>query len=90
MVIVEIITVDKVGRVVLPKETRDKLQIENGTKLLVVEVKEDTLVLKKLNIQEMKKQLDMDLENVDLEGLLKRVRVDTNEKVKGAYPEILG
>ncbi len=86
----EIITVDKVGRVVLPKETRDKLQIENGTKLLVVEVKEDTLVLKKLNIQEMKKQLDMDLENVDLEGLLKRVRVDTNEKVKGAYPEILG
>lgn len=88
MVIVEIISVDKIGRVVLPKETRDRLGIDESTKLLIAEVKEDTLVLKKLDVTEMKKQLAADLKDVDLVDLLRKVRDETNEKVKRAYPEI--
>jgi len=84
----EIISVDKVGRVVLPKETRDRLRIDEGTKLLMAEVRDDTLVLKKLDIEEMRRQLDLDLEDVDLAGLLEKVRDETNEKVRRAYPEI--
>lgn len=88
MVSLEIVSVDKVGRVVLPKRTRNRLRIDEGTKLLIAEVKEDTLVLKRLDVEEMKRQLALDLKDVDLVGLLKKVRDETDEKVRKAYPEI--
>jgi hypothetical protein len=54
----------------------------------VAEVKDDALLLKKLDLDEMKKQLSRDLEDVDLEGLFRRARDETNEKVRKAYPEV--
>jgi AbrB family looped-hinge helix DNA binding protein len=85
---VEITSVDKAGRIVLPKETRGRLGINEKTKLLLAEVKGDTIILKKISVQEMAKQLEVDLKNVDLMSLFKKVRDETNEKVKRAYPEI--
>lgn len=84
----EMTSIDKVGRIVLPKETRDKLGIDERTKLLIAEVKEGTLVLKKIDVEEMTKRLEADLKDVDLMSLLRKVREETNEKVKRAYPEI--
>lgn len=46
----EIISVDKVGRIVLPRETRDRLDIGEKSKLLVG-VKGDTIILKKLDVE---------------------------------------
>ena len=85
-----IVSVDKVGRVVLPRETRTRLRIGEGTKLLVTEVKDDALVLKRLDVEEMRRQLALVLEDVDLVGLLRKVRDETDEKVRQTYPEILG
>ncbi len=90
VVVLEIVSVDKVGRVVLPKGTRSRLAIDEGTKLLITEVKDDTLVLKKLDAEELKRQLALDLKDVDLVGLLKKVRDETDEKVRKAYPKIFG
>lgn len=88
MVKMEITSVDKVGRIVLPKETREKLGINEKTRLLIAEVKEDTIILKKIDVEKMAKQLEVDLKDVDLTTLFRRVRDETNEKVKRAYPEI--
>lgn len=88
MVKMEITSVDKVGRIVLPKETREKLGIDERTKLLIGEVKGDTIVLKKIDVKKMAKQLEVDLKDVDLTALFRKVRDETNEKVKRAYPEI--
>lgn len=84
----EITSIDKVGRIVLPKETRDRLGIDEKTKLLVAEVKGDTIILKKIDVKEMAKRLEADLKDVDLTTLFKKVRDKTNEKVRRAYPEI--
>jgi len=43
----EIITVSKKGQVVLPKKVREKLHIDQGSKLLLVE-KDDKLTLSKV------------------------------------------
>jgi AbrB family transcriptional regulator (stage V sporulation protein T) len=84
----EITSIDKVGRIVLPKETRKRLGIDEKTKLLIGEVKGDTIVLKKIDVEKMAKQLEVDLKDVDLTTLFRKVRDETNEKVKRAYPEI--
>lgn len=84
----EITSIDKVGRIVLPKEIRERLGIDEKTKLLVAEVKGDTIILKKIDVREMAKQLEADLKDVDLTTLFKKVRDETNEKVRRAYPEI--
>jgi AbrB family transcriptional regulator (stage V sporulation protein T) len=84
----EITSIDKVGRVVLPKETRKRLGITEKTKFLVAEVKEDTIVLKKIDVETMAKKLEADLKDVDLTALFRKVRDETNEKVRRAYPEI--
>ena len=84
----EITSIDKVGRIVLPKETREKLGIDERTRLLVAEVKGDTIILKKIDVKEMAKQLEADLKGVDLTTLFRKVRDETNEKVRRAYPEI--
>jgi AbrB family transcriptional regulator (stage V sporulation protein T) len=84
----EITSIDKVGRVVLPKETRKRLGITEKTKFLVAEVKEDTIVLKKIDVEAMAKRLEADLKDVDLTAIFRKVRDETNEKVRRAYPEI--
>ncbi len=84
----EITSIDKVGRIVLPKSTRDRLGIDETTRLLIAEVKEDTIVLKKIDVKEMTERLEADLKDVDLEFLLRKVRDETNERVRKAYPEI--
>jgi len=76
----EITSIDKVGRVVLPKETRKRLGITEKTKFLVAEVKEDTIVLKKIDVETMAKRLEADLKDVDLTALFRKVRDETNEK----------
>ena len=88
MVKMEITSIDKVGRIVLPKEIRERLGIDEKTKLLVAGVRGDTIILKKIDVREMAKRLEADLKDVDLTTLLKKVRDETNEKVRRAYPEI--
>ena len=75
-------------RVVLPKETRKRLGIDEKTKLLIAEVKGDTIILKKIDVEKMARQLEADLKDVDLTALFRKVRDETNEKVKRACPEI--
>jgi AbrB family looped-hinge helix DNA binding protein len=85
---VEITSVDKAGRIVLPKETREKLGINERTKLLLAEMKGGAIILKKIDVGEMARQLEAELKDVNLENLFRKVREETNEKLKRAYPEI--
>jgi hypothetical protein len=63
-------------------------RITEKTKFLVAEVKEDTIVLKKIDVETMAKRLEADLKDVDLTAIFKKVRDEANEKVRRAYPEI--
>ena len=84
----EITSVDEVGRILIPKETRDGLGIVERTKLLITEIKENALILKKNDVKEMTKRLEDDSRDTDLKSLLGRVRDETDDKIERACPEI--
>ena len=84
----EITSVDKVGRILIPKETGDGLGIGERTKLLITEIKENALIQKKNDVKEMTKRLEDDSRDTDLKSLLGRVRVKTDDKIERACPEI--
>lgn len=72
-------TVDKYGRIVVPKPLRDELGIEAGTQL-ILEVEQDRLVLKPVNRDVLEERegllvstADLD-EDLDVQAVIDEVR----------------
>jgi AbrB family looped-hinge helix DNA binding protein len=55
-------TIDKAGRVVIPKEIRERMSLKENSILLVVETPGDALILKKLDIRQIAERLRGELE----------------------------
>jgi AbrB family looped-hinge helix DNA binding protein len=79
----EIVSIDKAGRIVIPGTMRKRLKLDEGAKLLIADVKNDLLIIKKINIEELAEQLEKDFKKVDIEAVVGRVRSDIKEKM---YP----
>ncbi|HIH45043.1 MAG TPA: hypothetical protein HA257_08235 [Candidatus Methanoperedenaceae archaeon] len=47
----EIISIDKAGRIVIPGALRKKLKLNESSRLLIADVKNDLLIIKKINIE---------------------------------------
>lgn len=77
--------IDKAGRVVIPKEIRDKMGLEQDTTLLVTEASDDIVVLKKLDVRGLASKLRRELRGVDVEGIAKRVEKGSNEQARKEY-----
>jgi AbrB family transcriptional regulator (stage V sporulation protein T) len=63
----EIVNIDKSGRIVIPGAIRKKLKLNENSKLLIADVKNDLLVIKKINIEELTEQLEKDFKNIDID-----------------------
>ncbi len=48
----EIVSIDKAGRIVIPGAFRKKMKLNESAKLLIADVKNDLLIIKKINIEE--------------------------------------
>ena len=77
-----ITTIDKAGRVVIPKEIREKMNLKEDSTLLVTETNKDILILKKLDIQEIAKRLRGELKGKDVDEIARRVEQESNERVR--------
>ncbi len=77
-------TMDKAGRVVIPKEIREKMNLKEESTLLLTEVGADVLVLKKLDIQEIAERLRVELKGKNVVGIARRVEEESNERAKKA------
>ncbi|MFQ6052598.1 MAG: AbrB/MazE/SpoVT family DNA-binding domain-containing protein [Candidatus Hydrothermarchaeota archaeon] len=86
----EIVNIDKSGRIVIPNTLREKLGLENGSKLVLAEIKDDTLILKKLDVDELARKIEEELRDVDVDAIVTRVKADIREKIKKKHPEIFG
>lgn len=64
--------VDEKGRILLPKEIREKLNIKPGDEFLVADVDKDAVVLKRIDVRKMLEDLIEKAKSVDLENLKKR------------------
>jgi AbrB family looped-hinge helix DNA binding protein len=82
-------TIDKAGRVVIPKEIREKMHLKENSILLVAETGKDVLILKKLDIQQIAGRLRRELKGKDVDEIARRVEANSNERVRKEGPETL-
>jgi len=84
----EIVNIDKAGRIVIPGTMRKRLKLNEGAKLLIADVKNDLLIIKKINIEELAEQLEKDFKKVDIDSVVGRVRSDIKEKIRKKHPSV--
>src|SRR3989442_7544237 len=59
-----VVPVDRAGRIVIPKETREAQGIAAGTKFLLIEGKEGSLWLQRLDPQELARRIHEELRGI--------------------------
>ena len=74
-------TIDRAGRVVIPKEIRERMDLRADSALLIAETEEDAIILKKLDIKEIADRLRGELKGKNLDEIARRVERDSNERV---------
>jgi AbrB family looped-hinge helix DNA binding protein len=76
----EIVEVDGSGRIVLPKRLREELGIKARTRLMLIK-RGDKLVAIRLDVEELARRLESELEGVEVDELAVSVRREINEKI---------
>ncbi len=85
----EIVNIDKSGRLVIPEFIRMKLHLDNEVPLLITDLDDDKIIIKKLDRDEIAKRLRAELQGVDIDKVTREVRVEVNETAKKRYKSIL-
>ncbi len=86
----EIVNIDRAGRIVIPGNLRKKLKLNESSKLLIADVKNDLLIIKKINIEELAEQLEKDFKNIDIDSIVDKVRSDVKEKIRKKHQSVFG
>ncbi len=86
--VAEVVSVDKAGRVVIPKAVREATGIDERVKLLVAAAGRGRVVLQKLDVEEIVARLEQELAGKDVEEIARRVREEVNARVRKAYPDL--
>lgn len=84
----EVVSVDKAGRMVIPKAVREATGIDERAKLLVAAAGRGRVVLQKLDVEEIAAQLEQELAGKDVEQIARRVREEVNARIRKAYPDL--
>jgi AbrB family looped-hinge helix DNA binding protein len=90
VVIMEIVTIDKSGRLVIPDLIRKKLHLTKNMPLLITDLDDDKIIIKKLDRDEIEKSLRQELKGVDIDKIARDVRTEVDEAAKKKYAAILG
>ncbi|OGD61414.1 hypothetical protein A3K78_05310 [Candidatus Bathyarchaeota archaeon RBG_13_52_12] len=83
----EIVEVDGSGRIVLPKRLREELGIKARTRLMLTK-RGDKLVAIRLDVEELARRLESELDGVEVDELAASVRREINEKIAREHPEL--
>jgi AbrB family looped-hinge helix DNA binding protein len=86
----EIVSIDKAGRIVIPSTLRKKLKLNESSKLLIADVKNDLLIIKKINIEELAEQLEKDFKKINIDAIVGKVRSGIKEKIRKKHPSVFG
>lgn len=80
-------TIDKAGRVVIPKEIREKMHLRENSILLLAETGADALILKKLDVDQIADRLRAELKGKDVDKIAAKVEAESNEQVRREGPQ---
>ncbi len=83
-----VVSIDKTGRLVIPKELREKLGVEKDTKFLITSGEHGVLMLQKLDAEAIAARLEEELKGVDIDAIVREVRDEINERVRKRYPKL--
>ncbi len=86
----EIISIDNSGRLVIPEFIRKKLHLTKNVPLLITELDDDKILIKKLDRDEIEKRLREELKGLNIDKIADEVRNEVNEAAKKKYAAILG
>ncbi len=90
VVSMEIVTIDNTGRLVIPEFIRKKLHLTKEVPLLITELDDDKILIKKLDRDEIEKRLRSELKDLDIDKIASEVRTKLNEEARKKYAPILG
>ncbi len=74
--------IDEKGRILLPKEIREKLNIKPGEEFLVTDIDKDAVILKRVDVRKMLEDLIKKAKSVDLGKLEKEIEREGNRVAK--------
>ena len=77
--------IDEKGRILLPKEIRDRMNIKPGEEFLVKDVDENAVILKRIDVRKMLEDLIEKAKSVDLEKLEREIEEEGNRVAKRKY-----
>jgi len=84
----ELVSVDRAGRVVLPKAIRDALGIDERTKLLIAVGEHGQLVLQKVDVEAIAGRLEKELAGKDVDAIVRKVRKEMKALARRRYPDL--
>ncbi len=75
---------DDRGRIIIPSRLRKKLRLEKGDTFIIVDVKNDLLVLKRLDVERLAREIAEEVarSGLDLEELGRKVEEEANKLAK--------
>jgi bifunctional DNA-binding transcriptional regulator/antitoxin component of YhaV-PrlF toxin-antitoxin module len=85
----EIVNIDRSGRLVIPEFIRKKLHLSKEVPLLITEIDDDKILIKKLDRDDIEKRLREELSGIDIDKVAREVRAEVNEEAKKRYKSIL-
>ncbi len=83
-----IVETDKSGRIVIPKKFRDELGITDKTRFILTVNGRDQLLLQKIDVEEIARRLEEELEGKAIDTIANSVKKEINEKIKIYYPNL--
>ena len=81
-----VVSVDRTGRIVIPKETREAQGLAPGTKFLLIEGKDGSLWLQRLDPRELARRIHEELQGIDLAPLVAKVEAEIDALAASKYP----
>ncbi|HLF16184.1 MAG TPA: AbrB/MazE/SpoVT family DNA-binding domain-containing protein [Candidatus Thermoplasmatota archaeon] len=80
----EIVTLDRLGRILLPKPLREEMHLAAGSRLLAVQAG-GKLVLQPFDADELARRIAAELKGVDIEAIQKQVRKEAEREARRWY-----
>lgn len=80
----EVVVIDKKGRIVIPSRIRKKLNLKNGDSLFVLSIKDDIIVLKKIDVEKVLRDIagEVAASKLDLDEMIGEVEEEANKVAK--------
>lgn len=90
-VIVEVVVVDEKGRVVIPREVRERLGLSKGSRLLLVELDVDTIMLRKLDVKRILETIAREIrkKGIDLEKIEREIEEEADKIAAKKIEDVL-